>query len=46
VGFKRRSKIEKIPMEKMVRDWFEKNKHKYKMKPDQVERVVQKILER
>ena len=45
-GFKRRSKIEKIPMEKMVRDWFEKNKHKYKMKPDQVERVIQKILER
>ncbi len=45
-GFKRRSKIEKIPMEKMVRDWFEKNKHRYKMKPDQVERVIQKILER
>lgn len=43
-GFKRRSKQEKIPMEKVVRDWFEKNKNKYKMNPQQVERVIQKIL--
>ena len=45
-GFKRRSKQEKIPLEKVVRDWFEKNKNKYKMTPDQVERVIQKIIEK
>jgi len=45
-GFKRRSKKEKVPMEVLVRNWFEKNKNKYKMKPDQVERVIAKILER
>lgn len=45
-GFKRRSKQEKIPFEKVVRDWFEKNKNKYKMTPDQVERVIQKIIQK
>lgn len=44
-GFKRRSKIEKKPMEYLVRKWFEKNKSKFKMTPSQVERVIQKILE-
>ena len=43
-GFKRRSKQENIPFEKVVRDWFEKNKNKYKMNPEQVERVIKKII--
>lgn len=45
-GFKRRSKQEKKPMEYLVRKWFETNKNKYKMTPQQVERVIQKILEK
>jgi hypothetical protein len=43
-GFKRRSKQEKIPMEYIVRKWFKDNEHKYKMNPDQIERVIDKIL--
>jgi hypothetical protein len=43
-GFKRRSKGERIDYETLVRRWFEDNKHKHKMNPEQAERVIQKIL--
>lgn len=45
-GFKRRSKQEKKPMEYLVRKWFEDNKNKYKMNADQIERVINKILDK
>jgi len=42
-GFKRRSKKEKIDYETIVRNWFDDNKHKHKLSPEQAERVIQKI---
>ena len=44
-GFKRASKVKKMDYETLVRNWFEDNKNKHKMNPDQVERVIQKILQ-
>lgn len=43
-GFKRRSKKEKKDYESVVRDWFEKNKNKHSLSPDQMERVIRKVL--
>lgn len=43
-GFLKRAKKERRGFESTVRIWFEKNQHKYKMKPSQKERVIQKIL--
>lgn len=43
-GFKRRAKLEKMDYESLVRRWFEDNKHKHKMNPQEAERVIQKIL--
>jgi hypothetical protein len=43
-GFKRKAKITKQPYEKIVRNWFEENKHKHKLNPKQSEKIVQKLL--
>jgi hypothetical protein len=44
-GFKRKSKITKQPYEKVVRNWFEENKHKHKLNPKQSEKIIQKLLD-
>lgn len=43
-GFKRRAKGENKDFETIVRQWFEKNKHKHNLNPQQKEKVIQKIL--
>lgn len=43
-GFLKRAKKENKGFETTVRNWFKNNRHKYKMKPIQQERVIQKIL--
>lgn len=43
-GFKRRAKKENKDFESLVRDWFQKNKHKHNLKPNDIEFVVGKIL--
>jgi hypothetical protein len=43
-GFKRRAKGDKKDFESVVRQWFEKNKNKHQMNPNQSEKVIQKIL--
>ena len=45
-GFKRRAKGEKVDFETLVRQWFEKNKHKHKMNPKQAEKVIQQIIQK
>jgi len=44
-GFKRKAKITKQPYEKVVRNWFEENKHKHRLNPKQSEKIIQKILD-
>lgn len=44
-GFKRKAKITKQPYEKIVRNWFEENKHKHKLNPKQSEKIIQKLLD-
>jgi hypothetical protein len=44
-GFKRKAKITKQPYEKVVRNWFEDNKHKHRMTPKQAEKVIQQIIQ-
>ena len=43
-GFKRKAKITKQPYEKIVRNWFEENKHKHRLNPKQSEKIIQKLL--
>ena len=43
-GFKRRSKAERIDYENLIRTWFENNKSKHKLSPQEVEIVVKRIL--
>lgn len=43
-GFRKKAKKEKKDLEFVVRDWFEKNKHKYIMKPKQTENIINRIL--
>ncbi len=43
-GFKRRSKLENSNYESLVRKWFEDNKHKHNLNPQETEKVIQKIL--
>jgi len=45
-GFRRKSKLTKSDFEKNVRDWFKINKFKHKLNPDEVEKVIGKILKR
>jgi hypothetical protein len=44
-GFKRKAKITKQPYEKVVRNWFEDNKHKHRMTPKQADKVIQQIIQ-
>lgn len=46
VGFRKKAKKEKKDLESVVRDWFEKNKHKYIMKPKQTEDIINRILQK
>jgi hypothetical protein len=43
-GFKKKAKKERKDLESVVRGWFEKNQHKYTMKPKQTENIINKIL--
>lgn len=43
-GFRKRAKSEKVDFETLVRNWFKKNPHKHTLKPDQQEKVIQKII--
>lgn len=43
-GFKKKAKKERKDLESVVRDWFEKNQHKYTMKPKQTENIINLIL--
>jgi hypothetical protein len=45
-GFKKKAKKERKDLESVVRAWFEKNKHKYIMKPKQTEDIINRILEK
>ncbi len=45
-GFRKKAKKEKKDLESVVRDWFEKNKHKYIMKPKQTEDIINRILQK
>lgn len=43
-GFKKKAKKERKDLESVIRAWFEKNKHKYIMKPKQTENIINRIL--
>ena len=45
-GFRKKAKKEKKDLESVVRTWFEKNKHKYIMKPKQTEDIINRILQK
>ena len=44
-GFKRRAKKEEVPLESVVKDWFKKNQLKHRLRPNDIERVINRILE-
>ena len=44
-GFKRLSKLRKLPLEDVVREWFRNHKKTHKLKPNEEEIVIQKILD-
>lgn len=43
-GFKRLSKLRKLPLEDVVREWFRTHKIVHNLNPDEEEIVIQKIL--
>jgi len=43
-GFRKRSKSEKKDYESVIRNWFEKNKQEHRLNPNEIERVISKIL--
>jgi hypothetical protein len=43
-GFIKKAKKEKKDLEYVVRYWFEKNKHKYRMNQKQTEDIINRIL--
>ena len=43
-GFKRLSKLRKLPLEDVVREWFRTHKKTHKLKPEEEEIVIDKIL--
>ena len=45
-GFKRRSKKEMRSLEDVAKEWFNKYPHKHRLKKDEVEKVLQKILKK
>jgi hypothetical protein len=44
-GFKRKAQKLRKPLETVIRDWFDKNPSKHRMKPKEVEIVINRILE-
>ena len=43
-GFKRLSKLRKLPLEDVVREWFDTHKKTHMLNPEEVEIVIEKIL--
>lgn len=43
-GFKRLAKLRSLPLEDVVREWFRTHKKTHKLKPNEEEIVIQKIL--
>ena len=43
-GFKRLSKLRKLPLEDVVREWFDTHKKTHMLNPDEVKIVIEKIL--
>jgi hypothetical protein len=39
------AKLKNIPFEDVVRDWFDNNKTFHQLKPKQLEKVIQKLLD-
>ncbi len=44
-GFRKRAKMERKDFETIVRNWFKKNKHKHRLNPKAMERVIEKLLQ-
>jgi hypothetical protein len=44
-GFKRRARKENRSVEEVIRGWFRRNEKKHRLKPKQVETVINKLLE-
>lgn len=44
VGFKRKSKLMKQPIEKVIKDYFDKRREKYRLTDKIIDRIVKKIL--
>ncbi len=44
-GFKRLSKLRKLPLEVVVRDWFDTHKEIHQLKPKDVDVVINQILQ-
>jgi len=44
-GFKRRARKENRSVEEVIRGWFRRNEKKHRIKPKQVETVINKLLE-
>jgi len=44
-GFKRRSRKENRDLEEVIRGWFRRNEKRHRLKPKQVEIVINKLLE-
>jgi len=45
VGFKRKSKLTKRPMEEIIRDYFNKRRAKYNLNDKIIDRIVKKLME-
>lgn len=44
-GFKRKAKITGKKLEDVVNDWFETNKSKHRLKPNQAKKIIDKVLQ-
>ena len=44
-GFKRRSRKENKDLEQVIRGWFRRNEKKHRLKPKQVETIINKLIE-
>jgi hypothetical protein len=42
-GFRRKAKVTGKSFDDVVKDWFEKNEHKHRLKPKQVEKIIEKL---
>lgn len=43
-GFRRRAKQERRPVEDIMREWFKKYEKRHRLSPDQIEKVIKKLL--